>query len=111
VIHISRFQIVVMAAVGATAAAMVVALAMVPGVGSIPNAGENVAAAVLAIVPSALRYTALPGPEAGGFIKYPAGIVATGADAVSAERMACVVYVFFVTAAGRVYSNSVCVPV
>src|SRR6266700_695288 len=71
VIHSSTFQMVVVAAVGVYRPATVVALAIVPGVGSMPTAKMNVAAAVLAMVPHAFRYTAFPGPDAGGFMKYP----------------------------------------
>src|SRR6266705_1328125 len=53
VIHSSTFQMVVIPAAGVYKPATVVALAMVPGVGSTPSAKMNVAAAVLAMFPHA----------------------------------------------------------
>src|SRR5258707_7057063 len=87
----SRLNSVVSAAVGAVAATSACALAIVPGVGSMPRPTANVAADVVAMVPSAFRSTALPGPPAGGVMKYPAGMVATVAVAVGAEETAWVV--------------------
>src|ERR1700704_6232512 len=82
----------------------------VPAVVSRALAGENVAAAVLAIVPMASRYRQRP--RGFGFSeKYPPPILAPGADAASADMHACVVYVFLVTWAGSEYSVSTCVPV
>src|SRR6266705_1869684 len=89
VIHSSTFQMVVIPAAGVYKPATVVALAMVPGVGSTPSAKMNVAAAVLAMVPHAFRYTAFPGPEAGGFMKYTAGMDATGRNSPHIEHAVC----------------------
>src|SRR5215831_1210119 len=98
-------------AVGVYAVLIVMFPVEVPAVGLTLIALANVADAVFAIVPNAFRYSDRPTGFTPPLISHPGGIEHTVFVPSTPVYAAIVVYVFFVTAVGRVYSSSAWVPV